>query len=233
MSPVGPFAFAVAIVLIASAAATAVADDAVKVDQPAAPTNLAIQVSRGDVWTYDVRDDIVDEAKGTIAFEVTKVTDGAIETRTVQHKQATNAETTNADIFDSRWRLKDNSKFVYQPHSDDSGVPEDLQVGKSWSFKFESVRKGAAQTREFAGVGKVEAWERVTLPNGSAYDAFKIDVRFATFTANDRKRETHTVMWFAPAVNRVVKRIDEIRVNGKLEDSTEQTLREYKPAPKT
>ncbi len=225
--------FVCVIALIVAAGAPALADDAANANPPAPPANSVIQVSRGDVWTYDVRDDIVDEPKGTIAFEVTKVTDGAIETRTVQHKQATSAETTNADIFDSRWRLKDNSKFVYQPHSDDSGVPEDLQVGKSWSFKFESVRKGAAQTREFAGVGKVEAWERVTLPNGSAYDAFKIDIRFATSTANDRKRETHTVMWFAPAVNRLVKRIDEIRENGKLEDSTEQTLREYKPAPKT
>jgi hypothetical protein len=225
--------FVCAIALVIAAEAPAFADDAVNANPPAPPPNSVIQVSRGDVWTYDVRDDIVGEAKGTIAFEVTKVTDGAIETRTVQHKQATNAETTNADIFDSRWRLKDNSKVVYQPHSDDTGVPEDLQVGKSWSFKFESVRKGAAQTREFAGVGKVEAWEHVTLPNGSAYDAFKLDVRFATSTANDRKRETHTVMWFAPAVNRLVKRIDEIRENGKLEDSTEQTLREYKPAPKT
>jgi hypothetical protein len=108
-----------------------------------------------------------------------------------------------------------------------------LQVGKSWSFKFESVRKGAAQTQEFAGVGKVEAWERVALPSGSAYDAFKIDVRLATSTANNRKREAHAVMWFAPAANRVVKRTDEIRLDGKLQDSTEQTLREYKPAPKT
>lgn len=219
--------------MVVAAGAPAFGDDAVKDGPPAPPAIPAIQVSRGDVWTYDVRDDVADEARGTIAFEVTKVTDGAIETRVVQHRLATNAQVTSADVFDPRWRLKDNGKVVYRPYSDDSGVPDDLQVGKSWSFKFESVRKAAAQTQEFAGAGKVEAWERVALPNGSAYDAFKIDVRFTTSTANNRKREAHTVMWFAPAANRVVKRTDEIRLDGKLQDSTEQTLREYKPAPKT
>ena len=232
MSPVGPLALAVA--LIVSVAATAVADDAVKTDQPAAPANPAIQVSRGDSWTYDLRDDVTDEAKGTLAFEVTKVTDVEIETRVSQLKQATKAQTTSTAIFDARWHMKDNGKFIFRPYGDDTGVPEDLQVGKSWSFKYEALRKGSALTKEFAGVGKVEAWERVTLPSGSAYDAFKIDVTLAmTSAADNRKHETHSIMWFAPAVNRLVKRIDESRDNGKLRDATEQTLREYKRAPRT
>jgi len=161
------------------------------------------------------------------------LTDGVIETRVTQRRLATNAQVASVDVFDPRWRLKDNGKVVYRPYSDSSGVPEDLQVGKSWSFKFESVRKGAAQTQEFAGVGKVEAWERVALPSGSAYDAFKIDVAAAPRSAPaGRKVELHAMMWFAPAVNRVVKRVDESRVDGKLRDASEQTLRAYKPAAK-
>ena len=38
-----------------------------------------------------------------------------------------------------------------------------------------------------------------------------------TSAADNRKHETHTVIWFAPAVNRLVKRIDESCQNGKLE----------------
>ena len=134
--------------MVVAAGAPAFGDDAVKDGPPAPPANPAIQVSRGDVWTYDVRDDVADEAKGTIAFEVTKVTDGAIETRVVQHRLATNAQVTSADVFDPRWRLKDNGKVVYRPYSDDSGVPDDLQVGKSWSFKFEVGQKsGGADAR--------------------------------------------------------------------------------------
>ena len=51
--------------------------------------------------------------------------------------------------------------------------------------------------------------------------------------ANKHKHETHTVMWYAPSANRLVKRIDEVRDNGKLLDASEQTLREYKPASKS
>ncbi len=224
------FAFTFAVVSFAS---TAVAEDAVKTDQPAAPANPPIQVSRGDSWAYDLRDDVTDEAKGSIVFEVTKITDAGIETQVTRQIFATHAKTTSSELFDARWRMKDNAKFLFSPHLDSTGAPDDLQVGKSWSFKYEAQRKGAAQTQEFSGVGKVAAWERVTLPNGAAYDAFKIDVAAAPRSAPaGRKVELHAMMWFAPAVNRVVKRVDESRVDGKLRDASEQTLRAYKPAAK-
>jgi hypothetical protein len=227
-------AVAFAIVMAAVAAVAAVAEDAPKPDLPAAPVNPVIQVSRGDSWTYDLRDDVTGDIKGTLAFEVTKVTDAEIETRVSQEKEATNGRTTSTTIFDARWRMKDNGKFVFRPYLDTTGIPQDLQMGKSWSFKYASLRKGAALTREFAGVGKVDGWEHVTLPSGLVYEAFKIDVTAtATLAGNGRKLENHSIMWFAPAINRLVKRIDESRVNGKLEDATEQTLREYKPASKS
>jgi hypothetical protein len=230
MSQVKVFAFAIA--LVAASAATVRADDAAKTDPPP-PTNVAIQVSPGDSWTYDVRDDVTGDLKGSVAFQVMKTTDAEIVAHTVRHKQATNADAASTEIFDARWRLKDNGKVVYQPHLDSTGVPADLQIGKSWSFKYEAERKGAGQTQEVAGVGKIAAWERVALPNGAVYDAFRIEVTLAGEAPNRRKLETRSVMWFAPAVNRLVKRTDETRVGGKLRDASEQTLREYKPAAKT
>jgi hypothetical protein len=199
----------------------------------AIPTSLEIKVSVGDSWTYDVRDGVTGDARETIVFEVTRIADGNIETRVSQSKRQTGAETTNIEVFDARWRLKDNGKVIFQPYSGLVGAPEDLQIGKSWPINFHAARKGAALTQAIAGVGKLEAWERVTLPNGVAYDAFKIDLRTALTLPNGRKRESHSVQWFAPAVNRVVKRIDENRENGKLRDASEQTLRAYKPAAKT
>lgn len=217
--------------LLATTAAPAGAEDSSKLDPSTAPVDPKIQVSLGDSWTYDLRDDVTGDLKGSVAFEVTKVTDGEIETRTTRQMSTTNAKTTAVQRFDARWRRTDNGKYVWRPHLDTSGVPDDLRVGKSWSFKFEALRKGSAQTEEYAGVGKVEAWERVTLPSGAAYDAFKIDVADTqTSGLAGRKHENHAVMWFAPAVNRLVKMIDESRDNGKLRDATEQTLREYKPA---
>jgi hypothetical protein len=146
---------------------------------------------------------------------------------------STRAETTSMEVFDARWRLKDNGKVIFRPYSGLVGAPEDLQIGKSWPINFNVARKGAAVTQDVAGAGKLEAWEHVTMPNGVAYDAFKIDLRTAMTLPNGRKRESHSVQWFAPAVNRVVKRIDENRENGKLRDASEQTLRAYKPAAKT
>ena len=224
-------AVASAIFFASFASASAFADDAAKTEPSAAPVNPAIQVSPGDSWTYEVRDDVTGDLLSTATFVATKVTADGIETRVDREQRITNAKTTTTEIFDTRWRLKDNGNVVFRPYSDNSGAPADLQVGKSWSFKYQSLRKGAALTEQFTGAGKVEAWERVTLPNGSAYDAFKIDVTLSA--SSGRKREAHSTTWFSPAVNRVIKRIDESRENGKLRDATEQILREYKPAPKT
>jgi hypothetical protein len=233
LSQLGVGAFAS--VLLVAVAASAVAEDASKLDPTAVPIDAKIQVSPGDSWTYDLRDDVTGDVKGSVVFEVTKAADGEIETRTTRQMSSTNAKTTTVQRFDARWRRTDNGKYVWRPHLDTSGVPDALQIGKSWSFKFEALRKGSAQTEEYAGVGKVEAWERVTLPNGAAYDAFKIDVADTQTSGSGlagRKHENHAVMWFAPAVNRLVKMIDESRDNGKLRDATVQTLREYKPAAK-
>jgi hypothetical protein len=204
---------------------------AAKTDLPAAPANPSIQIARGDSWTYEIRDDVTGDVRGTISFEVTKVSETEIETRVSQQKQFSKSPLIATAIFDARWRMKDNGKFAYHPYLDSTGIPTDLQVGKTWTFNYQALRKGSALTREFAGVGKVEAWERIALPGGASYDAFKIDVTFATKSA--RKQETHSIMWFAPAVNRLVKRVDESRDNGKLRDATEQTLVTYKPAAKS
>jgi hypothetical protein len=223
-------AFAFAIILASTPAVSAFADDAAKPDLPAAPVNPPIHVSLGDSWTYDIRDDVTGDMLRTVAFVVTKVTDDEIEAREDRVKLAGNVHTTTAMIYDAHWHTKDDGKVIFRPYLGDSGVPEDLQVGKSWPIKYETQQKGAGLTREFAGAGKVEAWERVTLPNGSAYDAFKIDITLSAKLA--RKREVHAIIWFAPSINRQIKRIDESRDDGKLRDATEQTLREYKPAPK-
>ena len=201
------------------------ADDAA----PAAPDNPPIKVAVGDSWTYDMRDQASGEAKGTIAFEVTKVSDAGIETRETVTKKAGDAKATATELFDPRWRMKDNGKFEFRPYLPNTGAPDDLKVGKDWKFRYEVVKKDGGASQVFSGAGKVESFERLKLPNGASFDAFKIDVKFA----DKRRRETHTVMWFAPSAHRLVKRVDEIRENDKLVNVSEQTLREYKPASKS
>jgi hypothetical protein len=52
---------------------------AAKTDLPAAPANPSIQIARGDSWTYEIRDDVTGDVRGTISFEVTKVSETEIE----------------------------------------------------------------------------------------------------------------------------------------------------------
>jgi hypothetical protein len=219
-------AFAAALSLVSTAA---FAEDSA----PAAPDNPPIKVAVGDSWTYELRDQVTGDATGTIAFEVTKISDAGIETRETVTKKGSDVKSSATEVFDARWRLKDNGKVTFRPYSANTGVPDEIKVGKSWTFKYQAVRKEAPGLRNFAGEGKVESFERLKLPSGASFDAFKIDVKFATTLPNKHKIETHSVMWYAPAANRLVKRTDEVRDNGKVKDATEQTLREYKPASKS
>jgi hypothetical protein len=88
--------------LLATIAAPAVAEDFSKLDPSAAPVDPKIQVSLGDSWTYDVRDDVSGDLKSSVTFEVTKVTDAEIETRATRQIQITSAKTTAVERFDLR-----------------------------------------------------------------------------------------------------------------------------------
>lgn len=206
----------------------ALADDDAKPSDPNPPASIKIEVARGDRWTYEVRDDITDELKTILDFAVTDVTDSEIDTRVRYTNAATNAETNGVQVFDPHWRLKDNGAATYRPALEDGDIPADIQVGKAWSYSFEMSRINPPGNFRFAGKAKVESWERVTVGNGLAYDAFKIVFTSAvTPVVNNRKWEERIELWYAPAANRYVKQIYESRQNGKLVEATIQTLRDY------
>jgi hypothetical protein len=61
MSSIARLAVAVAFAL--SGGCAAFADDDAKPSDPNPPASVKIEVSRGDRWTYELRDDITDELK--------------------------------------------------------------------------------------------------------------------------------------------------------------------------
>jgi len=226
MSLFRPYVFGAAFTLVSGL--TAFADDNGKPSDPNPPANPKVEVSRGDRWTYEVRDDITDELKTILDFAVTDVTDSEIDTRLRFTNAATNAETTGVQVFDPFWRIKDNGANIYRPSGDETGITQDLQVGKTWSYGYESSRINPPATFKWAGKANVEAWEHVTVANGLAYDAFKIVFNASvTPVVNNRKFQMHVVLWYAPAANRYVKRIFETRQNGKLLEASVETLRDY------
>jgi hypothetical protein len=222
-----------AVAFALSGGCAALADDDTKPNDPNPPASVKIEVSRGDRWTYQVRDDVTDELKAIFDVAVTDVTDSEIDTRIRTTNAATNTESTAVYVFDPHWWLKDDGVAVYRPGLQHLGIPADIQVGKTWSYGFERSRINPPGDFKFAGKAKVESWERVSVSNGLAYDAFKIEFnQAATPVVNNRKFEEHVVLWYAPAANRYVKLVFESRQNGKLLTATVQTLREYRPAAK-
>jgi len=219
---------AMAVAFAIAGGCAAFADDDTKPSDPNPPVNPKVEVSRGDRWTYEVRDDITDELKTILDFAVTDVTDSEIDTRARYTNTATNAETNSVQVFDPNWRMKDNGGATFRPGNDQTGIPTDLQVGKTWPFHFDMVRINPPANFRFVGKATVESWERVAVANGLAYDAFKVVYNSAVSpVVNNRKWEEHVELWYAPSANRYVKRRYESRQNGKLFEATVETLREY------
>jgi len=226
MSIMGRFAFAAAFVF--AGAYSAVADDAAQPKDATPPANTKIEVARGDRWTYEVRDDVTDELKNIVDFAVTDITESEIDTRVRYTNAVTSAESTAVQVFDPKWRLKDNGSNIFRPGVEETGIPSDIKVGKTWSYSYDSSRINPPSHFKFVGNGKVESWEHVAVANGLAYDAFKIVYTAAvTPVVNNRKFELKIELWYAPAANRYVKRRYESRQNGKLLDASLETLRNY------
>lgn len=216
------------VALLASCAAYA--DDDAKLSTSPPPATIKIDIARGDRWIYEIRDDITDELKIVTDYTVTEVTDSEIDTRVRYTNIANNnSETTGVQTFDLNWHTKDNGTVTFRPGLEDVGVPADLHLGKTWSYKYETMRVRPLAHFSFVGKAKVDSWEHVVVGNGLAFDAFKIVYESSVFpVVNNRKFTSRVELWYAPAANRYVKRKYESRMNGKLADASEEILRDYR-----
>jgi hypothetical protein len=220
---------AAAVLFAFASGCAALADDAAMPNDPNPPVNPKVDVARGDQWTYELRDDISGELKLVVNLAVTDVADSEISARVRYTNVATNGEANAVQVFDRNWRQKDNGLTICRPACPGTGIPDNIAVGQTWAFSFESSKINAPATLMFAGEAKVASWERVTVANGLAFDAFKLVFDSAvTPVVNNQKVEQHDELWYAPAANRYVKRRYETRLNGKLVEATLETLRDYR-----
>ena len=184
MSEFGRLAMAAAL-CACSAAAPPFADDDTKPSDPNPPAQpYRLRCREATDGPMRLRDDVTDELKTILDFAVTDgASDFEIDTRVRFTNAATNAEMNAVQVFDPHWRLKDNGAWrlidrrsrivVFQP---------DIQVGKTWcSYNFELSRINPPGNFKYAGKAKVVSWERVSVRNGLAYDAFKIEFNTAHF----------------------------------------------------
>ena len=76
------------------------------------------------------------------------------------------------------------------------------------------------------GHGEALGTERVDLPNGRTVDALKIEF-FERPSVARYRFEMHVVEWFAPEINRYVRREIETRQAGEITESTTEILQDY------
>jgi len=181
----------------------------------------------GDRWVYEVTDEMTGDVKSTTTVVVLDVSDNEIHTR-VSTRGATSPRQI---VFDRRWSRIDDSVWKYRP-SDGSGIQTPLQVGKEWRFEARATnfQNGTATTN--TGQSKVVGQEAVTTGAGT-FDAFKIETTMRQVNSNDQtKAATMTAtLWYAPSVNRWVRRTYKFHVEGRLRDSQTEELADYSRKP--
>jgi hypothetical protein len=180
----------------------------------------------GDRWVYEVKDEITGDLKRTFTVVVLDVSEKEINTRMSVRGAARPFET----VFDRGWSRIDDGIWKFKP-SDGAGVQTPLQVGKEWRFENKSTHANGTALST-TGQSKVVGEEKVTTSAGT-FDTFKIETRMRHVNANDQTKAStvNTTLWYAPTVNRWVRKTYETHIEGRLRDSHTEELTDYSRKP--
>ena len=180
----------------------------------------------GDRWSYEIKDALTGDLRPTITVVVGEVNDKEITTR-VSIRGRDRPQTM---VHDLNWGRIDDGAWKLRPPG--IGIKKPLQIGKEWRSDANGIHLQSGVTFRAEGVAKVVGQERITTPAGT-FDTFRVDMTVRMINTKDQTRsQTWTfVVWYAPAVNRWVKRTSEWRSEGRLRDSFSEELTEYSRKP--
>jgi hypothetical protein len=165
----------------------------------------------GDRWAYDIRDDLTGDLRQVTTVVVVEINDKEITTR-VNYRGKDRPQTM---VYDLDWGRIDDGAWKLRPSG--IGINKPLQVGKEWRSDANAVNLQSSITFRASGAAKVVDQERVTTPAGT-FDTFRVDMTVRMINSKDQTRsQTWTfVLWYAPAVNRWVRRKAKWRSDGRL-----------------
>jgi hypothetical protein len=194
--------------------------------QTAAPAAADVRV--GDRWSYDVKDDATGDLRNSITVVVVDVTEKEINTRiAVKGKEG---QPPRPFIFAHDWGRIDDSVWQFQPS--EIGIKLPLKMGKEWRGEVSAKNLKTGSSLRGSGTAKVVSEEKVTTGAGT-YDTFKVDIMVRQVNTNDQTKTSTSkiAVWYAPAVNRWVKKSTEIRFEGRLRNSFTEELTAYSRKP--
>ena len=181
----------------------------------------------GDRWVYEVTDEITGDVKLTTTIVVLDVSESEINTRA----STRGVERPRQIVFDRAWNRIDDSVWKYRP-SDGTGIQTPLQVGKEWRFENKATHFQSGTAYSITGQSKVVGEEKITTSAG-AFDTFKIDTTTRQVNANDQTKAgaMHATVWYAPSINRWVRRTYKLQIEGRLRESQTEELTDYSRKP--
>jgi len=186
-----------------------------------------VGVLPGDRWVYEVTDEITGDLKLTMTVVVLDVSEKEINTRVSTRGVANPRQV----VFDRAWNRIDDYAWKYRP-SDGTGIQMPLQVGKEWRFESKATHFQSGSASSITGQSKVVGAEKVTTSAGT-FDTFKVETTTRQVSANDQtKAATMTAtLWYAPSVNRWVRRTYNVQVEGRSRESQTEELTDYSRKP--
>jgi len=181
----------------------------------------------GDRWVYEVTDEVTGDIKQTTTVVVLDVSEKEINTR-VSIRGAANPRQV---VFDRGWSRVDDSLWKYTP-SDGTGIKMPLQVGQDWRFDSKATNFHNGTAMSVNGQSRVVGMERLTTSAGT-FDTYKIETNARQINANDQTRAATltSTLWYAPTVNRWVRKTFKIQIEGRLRESQTEELTDYSRKP--
>jgi DUF3108-like len=180
----------------------------------------------GDRWSYDVKDDLTGDLRRSVTLVVVEINDKEITARATSRGK----ERPQTVVFDLDWGRIDDGPWKVRPSG--IGIKTPLQIGKEWRSDANAVNSQSGVIFRATGTAKVVGQERVTTPAGT-FDTFRVDMTVRMINTKDQTRSENWtfVNWYAPALNRWVRKKSEWRSEGRLRDSFSEELIEYSRNP--
>jgi len=180
----------------------------------------------GDRWSYDIKDGLTGNLRNAITVVVAETNDKEITTR-VSYQGKDHPQTA---IYDSDWGRIDDGLWRLRPSG--IGIKKPLQIGKEWKSDSNGMNLQSGVAFRASGAAKVVAQEQVKTLAGT-FDTFRIDMTVRLINTRDQSRSQNWtfLVWYAPAINRWVKRTSEWRQEGRVRDSYTEELTGYARKP--
>jgi hypothetical protein len=184
-------------------------------------------VMAGDRWLYDVSDEITGEVKYTISVTVIDVSEKEILARV----SSRGVERPRQVAFDRGWSRIDDDVWKFAP-SDGAGIEMPLQVGKEWRFENNAKNLSNGVSVRTTGQSKVTGEEKITTGAGT-FETLRIETVMRHVSSNDptKAATVKSTLWYAPTVNRWVRKTYRLEREGRLRESNTEELTDYSRKP--